>query len=146
MKKIALLLVLMTTFLSCSVGDGDTYTNYVLPVDSYTLPENLLTVNTSYEVKLKYQKPTACYTYEGIYYYSEENTRTIGIYASVKNGESCSDTTPPLSEVSFNFTPTAAGTYIFKFYKGNDVDDADDDGITDEDLFEDVEVVVNAAQ
>lgn len=133
MKKIALFLVLMTTLLSCSVDEPDRYTNYVLPIDSYTLPATF-TVGATHEVKLKYQKPTVCYNYRGIYYYSESNTRTIAIYADVKEGESCAQVLPPLSEVSFNFAPTAAGTYIFKFYKGKDDAGAD--------VFEDVNVVV----
>ncbi len=136
MKKIALLLVLLTTFLSCSVGDGDTYTNYVLPVDSYVLPETF-TVNELNEITLKYQKPTACYNYGGVYVYSENNTRIIGVYASTKNGETCGESLPPLSETSFNFKPLTAGTYTFKFYKGED-----EDG---ENIFEDVEVVVTEA-
>jgi hypothetical protein len=133
MKKIALFLVLMTTLLSCSVDEPDRYTNYVLPIDSYTLPATFA-VGATHEVKLKYQKPTACYNYRGIYYYSDSNTRTIAIYADVKDGESCTQALPPLSEVSFNFAPTTAGTYIFKFYKGKDVAGAD--------VFEDVNVVV----
>ncbi|RVT79873.1 hypothetical protein EOD40_01825 [Flavobacterium sufflavum] len=133
MKKIALFLVLMTSLLSCSVDQPDSYTNYILPIDSYTLPSTF-TVGATHEVKLKFQKPTACYNYGGIYYYSLDNTRTIAIYADVKNGEVCSEALPPLSEVSFNFVPSTAGTYIFKFYKGKD------DAGTD--VFEDVEITV----
>ncbi|KDN54079.1 hypothetical protein [Flavobacterium seoulense] len=133
MKKIALFLVLMTTLLSCSVDEPDRYTNYVLPIESYTLPETFK-VNTTHEVKLKYQKPTACYNYNGIYYYSENSTRTIAIYANVKEGDVCSDVLPPLSEVSFNFAPTTKGTYTFKFYKGPDAEGKD--------TFEEVEIEV----
>lgn len=133
MKKIALFLVLMTSLLSCSVDEPDRYTNYILPIDSYTLPSTF-TVGATHEVKLKFQKPTACYNYRGIYYYSENNTRTIAIYADVKDGESCTQVLPPLSEVSFNFVPSTAGTYIFKFYKGKDDAGAD--------VFEDVEITV----
>lgn len=133
MKKIALFLVLMTTLLSCSVDEPDRYTNYILPIESYVMPETF-TKNGMYEIKLKYQKPTACYNYRGIYYYSENSTRTVAIYADVKEGEVCSDVLPPLSEVSFNFTPTTAGTYTFKFYKG-----PDEEG---KDKFEEVEITV----
>ena len=133
MKKIALFLVLMTTLLSCSVDEPDRYTNYILPIESYILPETF-TKNVLHEIKLKYQKPTACYNYRGIYYYSESNTRTIAIYADVKEGENCSDALPPVSDVSFNFTPTTAGTYTFKFYKG--LDEAG------KEKFEEVEIIV----
>jgi hypothetical protein len=136
MKKIALFLVLMTTLLSCSVDEPDRYTNYILPIESYTLPATF-TVGATHEVKLKYQKPTACYNYKGIYYYSENNNRTIAIYADVKNGETCSEALPPLTEVSFSFKPETAGTYVFKFYKGPDE--------AGKDKFEEVNVVVTAA-
>lgn len=133
MKKIAIFLVLMTTLLSCSIDEPDRYISYFLPVDSYVLPETFK-AGGSHEIKLKYQKPTACYIYGGIYYYSEGNTRTVAINASVKEGETCSDALPPLTDVSFLFSPTTAGTYKFKFYKGKDE--------ADKDKFEEVEIVV----
>lgn len=133
MKKIALFLVLITTLLSCSIDEPDRYINHILPIDSYTLPETFKKGET-HEVKLKYQKPTACYLYRGIYYYSENSDRTIAIYADVKEGETCSEALPPLSEVSFNFAPTTAGTYKFKFYKGQDE--------AGKDKFEEVEIIV----
>lgn len=142
MKKIALFLVLMTTLLSCSVDEPDRYINYILPIESYVLPETFK-VGETHEIKLKYQKPTACHIYGGIYYYSEEKTRTIGIYTSVKEGETCTDEVPALTEVSFNFKPDTAGTYIFKFYKGKGPDP--EDASKQIETFEEVEVVVAAA-
>jgi hypothetical protein len=139
MKKIALFLVLMTTLLSCSVDEPDRYTNYILPIESYVLPETF-TKNKLHEIKLKYQKPTACYNYRGIYYYSENSTRTVAIYADVKEGDVCSEALPPLSEVSFNFTPTTAGKYTFKFYKGKGPDPADSS--KEIDIFDEVEITV----
>ena len=112
MKKIALFLVLMTTLLSCSIDEPDTYTTNILPVDSYTLPPTLV-VGTAYEIKLKYQKPTACHVYGGIYYFSENKTRTIAVYSSVKDGETCTDAVPPLTEVSFNFKPDCSRNLYF---------------------------------
>lgn len=132
MKKIALFLVLMTTLLSCSIDEPDRYTSYVLPIESYILPETFV-LNSTYEIKLKFQRPTACYNYRGIYYYSENNERTIGVYADTKDGDICTEV-PPVSDVSFNFTPTTVGIYKFKFYKGKDIVGAD--------VFEEVEINV----
>lgn len=146
MKKIALLLVLMTTFLSCSVGDPDNYTVHFLAVDSHTIPDNLV-VNQSYTISLTYQKPTACYNFRDVYIGRSTDglTNTIAIYTDTKDGENCSGSLPSASTVSIVFTPKVTGTYTFKFYKGIDEDDADDDGNTTEDLYEDVQVVVAAA-
>jgi hypothetical protein len=135
MKKIILLLVTVTTFLSCSINDDhkDNYQYEVLAIESYTVPESFQ-LGKTYEIKLKYQKPTACHLYQGIYYAKNLNIRTIAIQAAVKTNEVCSKEVPAESEVSFNFSVTNTGSYIFKFYKGKDIDGKD--------LFEDVEIQV----
>lgn len=134
MKKIVLFLIVITSFLSCSLDDdGPTYTYSVLPVDSYVVPASF-TLGQTYSIKLKYQKPTACHIYQGIYYEKNLNTRTIAIQTALQNNQVCTQEVPPISEVSFNFTVTNTGSYIFKFYKGKDT--------AGEDIFEDVEIPV----
>lgn len=134
MKKIVLFLIVITSFLSCSLDDdGPTYTYSVLPVDSYVVPASF-TLGQTYAIKLKYQKPSACHIYQGIYYEKNLNTRTIAIQTAVQNDQACTTEIPPISEVSFNFTVTNTGSYIFKFYKGKDT--------AGEDIFEDVEIPV----
>ena len=135
MKKIVLLLLFIAALTGCSLDNENqnTYDYHVLPVDSYTLPESF-TLGNTYEIKLKYQKPTACHIYQGIYYDKNLNVRTIAIQTAVKTNEICQESLPPLSEVSFKFYVTNTGSYIFKFYKG-----VDDSG---KDVFEEVEVPV----
>ncbi|MGA9636896.1 hypothetical protein [Flavobacterium sp.] len=136
MKKILLFLVLMIASTSCSLDkdnhDTDTYTYSSLPIESYELPDTF-TLGETYEIKLKYQKPTACHLYQGIYYDKNLNTRTIAIQAAVKDNEQCTQEVPPLSEVSFNFVVSNTGSYIFKFYKGK---------VDGENVFEEVEIQV----
>ncbi len=135
MKRIILLFVTVTLFLSCSVNDDnhDSYQYEVLPIKSYLIPENFK-LGETYAIKLKYQKPTECYIYQGIYYSKELNTRTIGIQAAIKRNQVCTTVLPAESEVSFDFFVTNTGSYIFKFYKGKDVEGKD--------LFENVEIKV----
>ena len=134
MKKIVLFVILITSLLSCSVdNDNTTYTYSVLPVESYVVPASF-TLGETYSIKLKYQKPTACHIYQGIYYEKNLNTRTIAIQTALQNNQVCTQEVPPISEVSFNFTVTNTGSYIFKFYKGKDT--------AGEDIFEDVEIPV----
>lgn len=120
MKKIIALTLLWASFLSCS-PDND-YPNYsyeVLPVASYEVPASFK-LGETYTITLKYQKPTSCYGYQGIYYDKNLNIRTIGIQAVVDKDQICNQALPPLSEVSFQFYVTNTGSYIFKFYKGKD--------------------------
>lgn len=134
MKKIVLFLIVITSFLSCSLDDDNTsYTYDVLPIESYIVPASF-TLGETYEIKLKYQKPTSCHIYQGIYYDKNLNTRTIAIQTAVQNNQVCTQQIPPLSEVSFNFMVNNTGSYIFKFYKGED--------INGEDIFEEVEIPV----
>ena len=134
MKKIALLLVVITTFLGCSVGEADKYTEHFLPIDSYTLPSAFV-VNTTYTITLNYQKPTACYNFRDVYVGGSDNTRIFAIYTDTKDGDVCS-ATPIASTVSLQYTPSTVGTYTFKFYKGPDVDGND--------TFEEVQFEVTA--
>lgn len=134
MKKIALFLIVITSLLSCSTdNENTTYTYSVLAVESYIVPASF-TLGQTYEIKLKYQRPTSCHFYQGIYYDKNLITRTIAIQAAVQNDLICTQELPPLSEVSFNFMVTNTGSYIFKFFKGKD-----DSG---KDVFEEVEIPV----
>lgn len=134
MKKIVLFVVLITSFLGCSIdNDNTSYAYNVLPIESYIVPAKFI-LGETYVIKLKYQKPTPCHSYQGIYYDKNLNTRTIAIQTAVKNNQACTQDIPPIAEVSFNFTATNIGTYIFRFYKGKNT--------KGEDVFEDVEISV----
>ncbi|WPR72284.1 hypothetical protein SLW70_03850 [Flavobacterium sp. NG2] len=135
MKKILLFLTLMVAFSSCSLDNDtpDTYTFSVLPVESYEVPASF-TLGQTYEIKLKYQKPSSCHIFQGIYYTKDLNKRTIAIQAAVKDNQVCTLEVPPLSEASFNFLVTSTGSYVFKFYKGKDTNG--------ENIFEEVEIQV----
>ena len=135
MKKIIALTLLWASFLSCS-PDND-YPNYsyeVLPVASYEVPASFK-LGETYTITLKYQKPTSCYGYQGIYYDKNLNIRTIGIQAVVDKDQICNQALPPLSEVSFQYYVTNTGSYIFKFYKGKDAN-----GVS---IFEEKEIKVD---
>lgn len=135
MKKIVLLFTLLTVLISCTKDNfpSDTYTFHVLPIESYEVPATFKLGDT-YEIKLKYQKPSSCHLYQGIYYTKDANIRTIAIQTAVKDNEVCTTEVPPLTDVSFNFVPSETGSYIFKFYKGKDTDGTN--------LFEEVEIQV----
>jgi hypothetical protein len=135
MKKIALFLALVITLFSCSTNndDSENFNFSVLPIESYTLPDSF-TMGETYVITLKYQRPTSCHIYQGLYYAKNLNTRTIAIQSAVNANQVCTLEIPPLSEVSFNFLVTTTGSYVFKFYKGKDA--------ADKNLFEEVEIQV----
>lgn len=134
MKKFIALALFLVTFISCSTdNDLPNYTYEVLPVASYTLPQSFK-LGETYEIKLKYQRPSGCYSFQGIYYDKNLNIRTIAIQTAVNKDQVCTQVIPVELEVSFNFFVTNTGSYIFKFYKGEDAN-----GVH---IFEEVEVPV----
>lgn len=135
MKKIALLLLAIITLNACSIDNNDPKAHLeVVGVDSFTVPESFV-LGQTYEIKVKYKKPTDCYTFNGFYYDKSANIRTIGLQCTVLDRKDCAPLTDAYAyEVSFNFQATNAGSYIFKFYKGVDADGTD--------IFEQVEIPV----
>ena len=134
MKKIILLAVLLFSLLGCSTdNDQPNYSFEVNPIDSFILPASFK-VGETYEITLKFTRPTECHAYQGIYYSKELNKRTVAIQTVVDKDQACVQTVPAQSTVTFNFYATNTGSYIFKFYKGEDAN-----GVNQ---FEEVEVPV----
>jgi hypothetical protein len=121
MRKTAFFLILLGTLNSCT-PDNSNLPNYkyeVLPVDSFTLPEKF-TLGETYDIKMKYKRPTDCHSFQGFYYDKNLNVRTIGIQTAEIESYNCKKITTDPIEVSFKFYVTSNGSYIFKFYKGED--------------------------
>jgi len=138
MKKFVLFLVAVFSLNACSLDD-DNAPNYrleVLPVESFTLPASF-TLGETYPIRVRYRKPSNCYFFQTFYYEKQLNTRTVGVVNRVVEDNDCLPTSPDQDpvEVSFDFFVNSNGSYIFKFYKGEDANG--------EDIFEEVEIPVN---
>jgi hypothetical protein len=137
MKKFVLFLVAVAFLNACSVDDNNpNYRLEVLPVESFTVPASF-TLGETYPIRVRYRKPSDCYFFQTFYYERQLNTRTVGVVSRVVEGKDCLPTpsTQAPVEVSFNFLVNSNGSYIFKFYKGEDANG--------EDIFEEVEIPVN---
>lgn len=122
-------------FASCSVGDSENESQVlkIVPIESYTMPTSFVK-GQRYIVKVKYQRPTSCYSFNAHYLKVVDKTITVAIQLSSKETEACKLDIPPLSETEFYFAPTVAGVYTFKFYKSTDA--------AGKDVFETKEVTV----
>ncbi|MFY0481777.1 hypothetical protein ACI6PS_04160 [Flavobacterium sp. PLA-1-15] len=141
MKKIALLLLAVITLGSCSLEEGNnqpTFYYEILPVESFQVPESVA-VGRNYEIKMTYKKPSNCHVYEGCYYKTEGYTTIVGIQTYVLDNPECQELeNPEPLEVVFDFKvegiQNASQPYVFKFYKGKDVNGND--------VFEEVSIPV----
>lgn len=135
MKKIFLLLFSLFLLGSCT-PEGEKYHFEIIPVDSFEVPTSFVTGQT-YTIKIFYRRPTICYEFNGFYYHKNENIRTIGVQTLVRDEGTCTplDLNTMPSEATLNFYVTKTeGSYIFKFYKGEDAEGNN--------IFEEVEIPV----
>ena len=116
MKKFFWLIVIAILFNSCSVDEEPKFHYEILAVDSYIVPESFV-FRHNYEIKIFYKRPTTCHAFQGLYYNSFDNTRTIAIQCAVANNSYCQIYVGEASEVSLNFYANSLEPYLFKFYK-----------------------------
>ncbi|WP_291130288.1 hypothetical protein [Flavobacterium sp. UBA7682] len=120
MKKIVSLIALIFLFNSCVPEDQTDYLFELLPVESVEIPTEF-TLGATYEIRMYYRRPTSCHTFNTIYYDKNLNVRTIAIESAVRQENDCQELTEDnLVECHFNFLVTSNGSYLFKFYQGQD--------------------------
>jgi len=121
MKKIVITFLLFVSLLfSCSVSD-DTPRSYFefLPIESVQMPDTFTRYQT-HNIDLFYNLPSTCHVLNDIYYAINENQRTVAIVSEVYTASDNCQEISTEAETSFAFRPTELGTYIFKFWQGED--------------------------
>jgi uncharacterized Rmd1/YagE family protein len=123
MKKIFLFGFVIVAFWSCSLDDSNSEDFYseVLPIESVSLPDEFQYGET-YEINYTYLRPSTCHAFRDLYYISEGNTRTIAVINYVfSSNTNCEPLIDGRVEKTFNFhVIQETGTYIFKFWQGED--------------------------
>ncbi len=122
MKKILLLLGVICLISSCSMEeDRVKFDIAFLPAVAVEVPEYMQPGQT-YDFKIKYNRPTDCYYFDGFYYEPDGNAHIVAVQALVIRDADCKaiDTLVP-EEGTFQVTCSPLYTessYHFKFYKG----------------------------
>lgn len=126
MKKILAIFTILITLFSCSVSDDTPRShNEFLPIESVSIPDEFLRGQT-YTVDLLYLKPSSCHIFNNIYYVAEANERTVAIVSEVFPANSGCIEAYTQAEASFNFRAENVGTYVFKFWQGENTDGVDE--------------------
>lgn len=102
---------------SCQLDLADNKSLEKIPIFDVQIPHSL-SVNTEKTISFKYALVNGCYSlYEVESIFLNENTLVTTVFAEVDDSDIC---TQEYSEQihSFNFTPTVAQTYYFKFWTG----------------------------
>uniref|UniRef100_UPI00404A0092 hypothetical protein n=1 Tax=Flavobacterium sp. TaxID=239 RepID=UPI00404A0092 len=137
-KKLLFLIAIPMLFLftnACTPDRGSEYHYEVLPIESFELPESFV-LGETYSIVVRYNRPTTCHYFSNIYWEKNLNERVVAVQSLVEQRNDC--ITSPVDEIlferTFNFYVTTNGSYIFKFYKGQDEEDNP--------IFESVEIPV----
>ena len=120
MKRVIILCLTLIFFASCSLNDDDGNFNFeILPVESVDIPTEFA-LGETYPITISYFKPTTCYAFRDFYYIKDLNERTVAPINYVFERNDCETLNDELVEATFNFIVTSTGSYIFKFWQGED--------------------------
>lgn len=120
MKKLLLLSLSLLLFISCDTDDDyDNFYFEILPVKSVDIPEEFV-MGEVYPITVTYEKPSNCYVYRNLYYAKENNQRTVAPIMTVYESNNCQPLVEFEEDVTFNFIVTSNGSYVFKFWQGED--------------------------
>lgn len=107
-------------FIACSVNDDDVnYSFEILPVESVDIPSEFV-LGEVYPITISYFRPSTCYSFNDFYYLKELNERTVAPINYVFDRNDCENLNDELVEATFNFIVTSNGSYLFKFWQGED--------------------------
>lgn len=119
MKKLIALSFILLLFTACSVDDNSNYSFEVLPVESVTIPD-AFTLGETYPITISYFRPSTCHSFRELYYTKDDNQRTVAPITIAIEDKNCQTLEDELTETTFNFVVTSKGSYIFKFWQGED--------------------------
>ncbi|WP_406685373.1 hypothetical protein N1F78_06520 [Seonamhaeicola sp. MEBiC1930] len=125
MKRVIILCLTLMAFFSCSVNDdGANYSFEILPVESVEIPSEFV-LGETYPITISYFTPSTCYAFNDFYYLKELNERTVAPINYVFDSNDCENLENELTEATFNFYVTNTGSYIFKFWQGENDNEED---------------------
>lgn len=125
MKKLIALSLALFLFASCSFDDDSSNFSFeILPIESVDIPDEF-TLGQTYPITVSYFRPTSCHAFKEFYYLKENNERTVAAINYVFERNNCEDLSDELVEATFNFIVTSNGSYIFKFWQGEDANGED---------------------
>lgn len=120
MKRFIVIGLALFLFFSCDVGDdGPDFNLELLPIESVEIPDEF-ELGEVYAITVSYFQPSTCHTFREFYYLKENNERTVAVINYEYLNNSCEELENELVEATFNFIVTSNGSYIFKFWQGED--------------------------
>lgn len=123
MKRILFLLATITLFSSCLEDDRPNYKYRLLSIESSVVPINFK-FNTIDTIKVTYNLPNGCHQFDDLYYEYQDTARIVAIRAIEYIDTNCTQATIE-KEFKFPIQVRQSQDYVFKFWKGKDINGKD---------------------
>jgi hypothetical protein len=117
MKKLLVLSLTLILNASCSIDEGVNFKTDILPVESVDIPSEF-ELGGTYPITISYFRPSTCHQFREFYYFKENNERTVAPITYVFDRNDCETLENNLVEATLNFHVTSNGSYVFKFWQG----------------------------
>lgn len=125
MKRFFILSFVFALLVSCSFDDDNVdYHVEFVPIESVDIPDEFI-LGETYPITVNYLRPSTCHVFREFYYVRDLNQRTVAVTNYHYSGDACEDLTDEMTEATFNFIVTNNGSYIFKFWQGEDTNGED---------------------
>jgi hypothetical protein len=124
MKKFLIFGFILVLFASCSIDNDPDFNLEILPIESVDIPDSF-TIGEVYPITVTYLRPSTCHAFREFYYAKENNIRTVAVIDYKFLDNDCQDLTDQMVQSTFNFQVTSNGSYIFKFWQGEDANGED---------------------
>lgn len=120
MKRFVIFSFILLILGACSTNDDTVNFNFeILPIENVDIPDEF-ELGEVYPITISYMKPTTCNAFNELYYLKETNERTVAVIDYVFDRNDCETLENELVETTFNFIVNSNGSYIFKFWQGED--------------------------
>jgi hypothetical protein len=118
------LVLLFTVFIiatsSCSVSsdDGIPVNFDVVKIESVQVPD-VFRFGETHDIIVRFEKPSTCHVFSGFDVIPESNVRTIYAVSTVVSDGGCVFMEQQYEEQVYRFNVTSTGSYVFRFFAGN---------------------------
>ncbi len=123
MMKIFSLVFAAAMMVSCSVSDDPGTQTFASTIEDVTMASAYKVDSTSH-IMIKYKRPSDCYIFNGFYADGTQFTKNVAVRFVKMNDNNC-EADETVYQIPYSFTPTAPGTYLFRFWNSRDAQGVD---------------------
>lgn len=124
MKKLLILVILLSAFSSCSIeDDSEDFYYEVMPIESVDLPENFV-LGETHSIGVTYRRTSTCHVFFNFANTIDGNERTIAVVNRVLVEPTCDQDDTEVT-INFNFTVSSNEPYVFRFFQGENEEGED---------------------